>query len=86
MNPPIEELDLSRPNLWAVLYIMKWEENPTTFPEIHGIYESEADALAFLKWAHTQPYSKPGEVRYWVCKAHWRKPRLHAQEGGKDHG
>jgi hypothetical protein len=58
---------------WVVLYIMDdrkyCEDDRAIFPDVHGIYHREEDALAFVRWAGPRPDGWP---RYWVKKVYWR--------------
>ncbi len=37
--------DFSRP-VWTLLYLHNWDPDGGIYPEIHGVYDSEVDALA----------------------------------------
>lgn len=74
MKQPIEKITFENPK-WAVLYLVDWFTNEDgsmkgPWPDVHGIYDNEEDANAFIQWA-----TKPGELpRYWVKKVYWRIP------------
>lgn len=74
MKKPIEKMVTENPK-WAVLYLVDWfkddDGNPLgPWPDIHGIYDNEQDAYAFIRWA-----KEPGRpTRYWAEKVYWRVP------------
>ncbi len=64
---PIEGTDTTRP-IWVILYVMVETEKPgiiRVFPDIHGWYETEDEALAVL-------HHFPKPCGYWVRKANRR--------------